>query len=222
VAVAGAAACTEARPVVTSPTSTTAAVTLAVPGGAAAPGGAATPGASALQQLIGRLGDVDTSDLVLGAEFNRQFLGLQVQAVGLDAAEASCVADKVSQQVGADFGKRAVNQLMSGVGVSPDVMIPCVTPQRLAQLASSGGQPDLSKVPPDVVRSTFGELASAGFESVGLEPVEATCLSDKTVGALADERLQGLMTSMELDNDALTAAVPQCVSAERINELAGG
>lgn len=171
--------------------------------------------------FVARIAGVDTADLTLGAEFNAQFLRLQFLAVGLDATEAACAADRVVAAAGEDFGSRPVSAVLSGAGITPDVLLPCVPAERMQALAGSGAGADLGKVPVDVLRSTLTELASAGYESVGLTPVEATCLADRVVGTYSDADLEGLMTSLSLPADRAVTALPNCVTSERANELGG-
>jgi len=168
-----------------------------------------------------RVAAVDTADLKLGAAFNTQFVALQLLAVGLDATESSCAAAKVAAASGADFATRPVSGVMSGAGITPDVLAPCVSTERMMGLAKAAGSASLDRVPVDVLRSTLTELASAGYETVGLTAVEASCLADHVVGTYRDEDLQKVMTSLSLPADRAVQALPACVTSERANELGG-
>lgn len=183
-------------------------------------GGPTTTAPAPAGRVIARLAAVNTNDLKLGAAFNAQFLSLQFYAVGLDATEVQCAANRVVATAGADFGGRAVGQVMSGSGITPDVLTPCVSTDRLMKLASTGAHPDLSRAPADLLRSVFTELASAGYESAGLTAVEATCLADRVVGARADQQLAKLGTQLDLTGNGVEPALPDCLTPERISELA--
>ena len=187
-----------------------------MPGAAPTVATSSVPAGSA---FVARVAAVDTSDLVLGGEFNRQFLTLQFLAVGLDEVESRCAADRVVTAAGPTFATRPVNQVMSGTGITPDVLMPCVPTERMMSLAASGAGADLARVPAGVLRSTLTELASAGYESVGLTPVEATCLADAVVGSYGDGDLAGVMTDLSLPADRAVSALPSCVTPARADEL---
>lgn len=191
-------------------TTTSAAVT--VPGApTTAPEGSA---------FVARVAAVDTADLRLGAAFNTQFLALQFLAVGLEPTEANCAAGRVAEASGPDFEARPVSQVMTGAGITPDVLLPCVPTERMMELSQAGAV-DFARVPVDVLRSTLTELASAGYESVGMTAIESSCLADRVVGAYADEDLRGLLTSLSLPADRAVRALPGCVTAERADQLGG-
>lgn len=171
--------------------------------------------------FVAAVASVDTSTLRLGAPFNTQFLRVQFLAAGLDAAEAACAADRVAASVGPDFGDRPVSEVMSGIGITPDVMLPCVPIARMSQLAAAGGGADLARVPPDLLRSTLTELASAGFEEAGLTAVEATCLAERVVGGADVDELADLGATFSLSVDRAAAELRACVSPERANQLGG-
>lgn len=170
-------------------------------------------------EFVARVAAVDTSELVLGAAFNRQFLTLQFLAVGLDATESKCAADSITAASGDEFASRPVSQVMSGAGITPDVLLPCVSTDRMVALSKAGAGADLKRIPPDVLRSTLTELASAGYETVGLTPVESTCLAERVVGTYTDADLAEVMTTLSLPADRAVTALPTCVTGERANEL---
>lgn len=194
-----------------TPTTTTPGPTL--------PGATVPPTTSAGSEFVARVAAVDTSDLVLGGAFNAQFLTLQFLAVGLDGTESKCAADAIAAAAGDEFAKRPVSQVMSGSGITPDVLLPCVSTDRMMTLSKAGAGADLGRVPPDVLRSTLTELASAGYETVGLTPVESNCLAERVVGTYSDEDLVGVMTTLSLPADRAIDALPPCVTSERANEL---
>lgn len=171
--------------------------------------------------FVAAVASVNTSSLRLGAPFNTQFLTVQFLAVGLDAAEAACAADRVATSAGTAFADRPVSEVMSGAGITPDVIVPCVPVERMSQLAAAGGGADLARVPPDILRSTLTELASAGFEEAGLSAVEATCLAQRVVGGADRDELNDLGSTFSLSAERAAEELRACVSPERASQLGG-
>lgn len=178
------------------------------------PPDAGTPQAA----VAARIAAIDPSGLVLGDAFNRQFLGVQLRAVGLDETEAACVADAVANQLGASFASTPAVQLMSGT-MRPDVMMSCVPMERVGELAAGGGAVDTSRVPAATLRAVFTELASAGYEEAGLTAVEATCLADAVVGTIPDAELAATSSSLDFGGTRITTALPGCVTPDRLAQL---
>jgi len=175
--------------------------------------------AAAGQAFVSRLAAVRATDLRLGAAFNTQFLTLQFLAVGLDGTESACAAGRVATAAGDEFATRPVGSVMSGAGITPDVLVPCVPTERIVELSRSAGDVDLGRAPAGVLRSTLSELAAAGYEAAGLTASEATCLADHVVGTYADEDLADVMTTLSLPADRAVAALTTCVTAARAAEL---
>lgn len=174
------------------------------------------------QRLAAKLKAVDNNRLQLGAEFNRQFLGMELAGMGFDADEATCIADHIAGVAGPAFATWTMSQVIAGFGSDgPQSVSACVSTDRLAAIAKRTSAPDLTNVSPDVVRSVIAELATTAFESSGLTATEANCVADAMVSKISDREVSKIFMTPRFDDALISAALPGCLDPSRIATLAG-
>ena len=182
----------------------------------------AKPSADPTTRVVARLKVIDNGTLKMGTEFNRRFIGLQLQSAGFTAADGECVTTKIAASAGPAFSTWTFTQLVAGAqsGASRDVLLSCVPTDRLAALASRTAAPSVSSLAPGLMRSVLSELATSWFEAGGLTATEATCLADKLIGGVDDQRLAVIFSARSFDDTAIGTALPSCLDAARLASLA--
>ena len=188
----------------------------------------ATPGASVVAadgkpvtaaqvaKVAAALSSASGQEAVLGADFNRRFLGVQIQAIGFNADQTTCVVAAAETSAGAGFAVLTVGKLGALMGQ--------IGPSLTSCLGSGGvppnlGNPDFSRVPAAEVRAVLGELSGATFVTVGLTPTEATCVSGRQIAAYDDAEL-GRLFSAATTSRPLSDDVAACLDSARIGTLA--
>ena len=182
----------------------------------------AKPSADPTSRVVARLKVIDNGTLKMGTEFNRRFIGLQLESAGFTPAESDCVTTKIAASAGADFASWTFTQLVAGAqsGAGREVLLSCVPADRLAALASRTVAPNVSNLAPGLMRSVLSELTTSWFEAGGLTATEATCLADKLIGGVDDQRLAVIFSARSFDDAAIGVALPSCLDAARLASLA--
>lgn len=181
-------------------------------------GGQTTSPDGRATELARRLGSVSTAEIVMGESFNRDMLRLGFRTVGFTDEESRCSAEVIATARGAEFASLTVSALFNADSLTPEVLLPCLTPERLNEVGTGTA---IGEVPADAVAEfrqlTFG-LTAAGYEAAGLTSKEAACVAGAAVPADDASTPSGVPGS--LPTAVITSAIiEQCVSADRIVQL---
>ncbi len=219
-------ALTPAQPAITKPT-----VPLGEPGPPAS-GGSIDPGTppvtivaadglgvdgSRVAAVSAALSAATGQDLVMGAEFNRRFLAVQVRAIGFSADATGCVVSAGETAAGAGFATLTVSQLGGVMGQAGPAIAGCLG---ATGLPPDLGNPDFSRAPVADVRAVLGELSAATFLAAGLTSDEASCVSKRQLDGFDDVELGQLFESTA-SSRPLSDDVAACVTSARIVAIAG-
>lgn len=155
-------------------------------------------------------------DAVMGADFNRRFLRVQILAIGFNADSAGCVVASAESSAGADFALLTVGQLGGLMGQVGPSLASCLSG---GGLPPDLGNPDFSRAPAADVRAVLGELSGAGFVRAGLTTDEATCISGRQIAGYDDAELGRLFSSTSTSRP-LSEDIAACLASARITALA--
>jgi hypothetical protein len=153
----------------------------------------------------------------MGAEFNRAFLTVQFEGVGFTPTETQCLVDAAAETQGPAFATSTLAALQSDAPFTPDRLMKCVPMERMSALVSSGTTMDFSRVDSAQLNTVVSGLTSAALVAGGLTPVEATCVTDRLSARLDPATILG--GGAAVPQDALAAALPSCLSEDRIAEV---
>jgi hypothetical protein len=186
-----------------------------------------TPGAASsadVDAVVARLTDPKLARRPLGTDLAPTYLRIEMLAIGLTPAEASCVATNAAKSGGSSLAALSIGDAAdTESGLDPSLLLPCVSADRLTSLA--GGAPNFGRVPAADLRDLLSQLGTKELTAGGLSTDEATCVVAKTVGEVPDGQLPAALSGAAAGPSAaagdVRTAVQTCLSPARVAELAG-
>ena len=173
--------------------------------------------------VLQRLISVNNSEVKLGATGNRDFISIQMQAVGFSATEADCVARLIEKEVGPKFDQISVSGLSAANSlIAPDKLDPCVDVRRIQQLASDSKGPSFTAVNQQDLSELMQMWFSLGYERAGLTTTEASCVATRVIENVGAAQLGTLFGQGGAASVVLNEVLDLCVSADRLAVLATG
>jgi hypothetical protein len=179
---------------------------------------------AAIDAVVARLADPKLARQPLGSDLAPTYLRIEMLAIGLTPAEASCVSDNAAKAGGSSLAGLSIGDAAdTESGLDPSLLLPCVSADRLTSLA--GGAPNFGRVPATDLRDLLSQLGTKELTAGGLSTDEATCVVAKTVGEVPDDQLPAAMggaaTAAPSAAGDVRTAVQNCLSPARVAELAG-
>lgn len=202
-------------------------VSLACSGGDGQAAPSTRPPASAPVVVADAIGRYDRDRLRPPSDVAREFVFLTFQTRwGLSTDSAECATERLVESVGGPerLGDITLGELTGDENndAERDAALACANPDDTARMPTRDLAPDL-----DVqrLRALQIELLSRSAQARGLTGDEASCLADRTWGALSDDDVLALTKGGEpaqalAERLGGTEQLEDCVSSSRIEKLA--